>query len=142
MIVRESVPNDFFCIDWQPAQEVEAFSVMNVAEEVLSKTHALTVLNDNGACMAMAGLFEVGKDTAFVWVFLSRWAGRYMFGLTKLLKEAMIANACNYKFIETSVRSDFKPGHRWAKLCGFELVEEKYNNDPEGNAMDLYRRAV
>lgn len=142
MIVRESTLADFYSIDLQESQKHLSRFFPQAIEDVLVRCNSLTILNDNGACMALAGVTEKDKETAVVWVLLAGWAGRHMFGLTKLLKKLMAANTEGYRQIETVVYSDFKAGHRWARLFGFELLQKEYIHDAAGRPEDLYRRVL
>ena len=143
MIARAAVAEDFLHIEIQPMQTLRGVVLnMSMAKAVLKISHALTVLDAKNRVLAIAGVTETQPDTIFVWVFLSKDAGRYMLGLTRLLRRAMRENTRGYKTIETLVRSDFGPGHRWARLFGFECVQQRRSKDPDGNFEDLYRRAA
>ena len=143
MIARAAVAEDFLHIEIQPMQTLRGVVLnMSMAKAVLKISHALTVLDAKNRVLAIAGVTETQPDTIFVWVFLSKDAGRYMLGLTRLLRRAMRENTRGYKTIETLVRSDFGPGHRWAKMFGFECVQPGRSKDPDGNTEDLYRRAA
>ena len=143
MITRETIVDDFLNIEIQPMQAPESFKLnRGIAGSILEISHALTVLDAENEVLGIAGVTETRPDTAFVWVFLAASAGKHMLGLTRLLKRAMRENTRNYKTIETLVRSDFGPGHRWARLFGFECVQQRRSKDPDGNFEDLYRRAA
>ena len=143
MITRETIVDDFLNIEIQPMQALRGFAFNpRVAGAILRISHALTVLDAAGRTLAIAGVTETRPDTAFVWVLLDKNASAHMLGLTRLLKWAMRENTRNYKTIETLVRSDFGPGHRWARLFGFECVQQRRSKDPDGNFEDLYRRAA
>ena len=143
MIARAAVAEDFEHIEIQPMQTLRGVVLnMSMAKAVLKISHALTVLDAKNRVLAIAGVTETQPDTIFVWVFLSKDAGRYMLGLTRLLRRAMRENTRGYKTIETLVRSDFGPGHRWAKMFGFACVQPGRSRDPDGNLEDLYRRAA
>lgn len=143
MTIRETIAADFAAIDVQDTQILRGLCLTeDVGAAVLEKSNALTILNDHGACMCIAGVIEVGPATASVWVILAGWAGRHMPAITKILKWAMEQNTRGYKTVETVVRSDFLNGHRWARLFGFVKVREQYCTDPDGNFEDLYRRAA
>ena len=143
MIARAAVAEDFLHIEIQPMQTLRGVVLnMSMAKAVLKISHALTVLDAKNRVLAIAGVTETQVDTIFVWVFLSKDAGRHMLGLTRLLRRAMRENTRGYKTIETLVRSDFGPGHRWAKMFGFACVQPGRSRDPDGNLEDLYRRAA
>ena len=143
MTTRETIVDDFLNIEIQPMQAPESFKLSRgIAGAILEISHALTVLDAAGRTLAIAGVTETRPDTAFVWVLLDKNASAHMLGLTRLLKWAMRENTRNYKTIETLVRSDFGPGHRWAKMFGFECVQPGRSKDPDGNTEDLYRRAA
>ena len=143
MIARAAVAEDFLHIEIQPMQTLRGVVLnMSMAQAVMKISHALTVLDAKNRVLAIAGVTETQPDTIFVWVFLSKDAGRYMLGLTRLLRRAMRENTRGYKTIETLVRSDFGPGHRWAKMFGFACVQPGRSRDPDGILEDLYRRAA
>ena len=143
MTARETTIEDFLHLEIQTMQALRGFAFNpRVAGAILRISHALTVLDAAGRTLAIAGVTETRPDTAFVWVLLDKNASAHMLGLTRLLKWAMRENTRNYKTIETLVRSDFGPGHRWARLFGFECVQQRRSKDPDGNFEDLYRRAA
>ena len=143
MITRETIVDDFLNIEIQPMQAPESFKLSRgIAGAILEISHALTVLDAENKVLGIAGVTETRPGTAFVWVFLAASAGRHMLGLTRLLKRAMHENTRGYQFVETLVRTDFWPGHRWARMFGFECVQQRRSQDPDGNFEDLYRRAA
>ena len=143
MITRETIVDDFLNIEIQPMQAPESFKLSRgIAGAILEISHALTVLDAENKVLGIAGVTETQPGTAFVWVLLDKNASAHMLGLTRLLKWAMRENTRNYKTIETLVRSDFGPGHRWAKMFGFACVQPGRSKDPDGNLEDLYRRAA
>ena len=143
MIARAAVAEDFLHIEIQPMQTLRGVVLnMSMAKAVLKISHALTVLDAENRVMAIAGVIEKQPDVVSVWVLLAADAGRHMLAITRFLKWAMRENTRGYKTIETLVRSDFGPGHRWAKMFGFACVQPGRSRDPDGNLEDLYRRAA
>ena len=143
MIVRQAIVDDFVRLDLQPMQALEALKMdAAIGDLILRTSHAMTVLEAENAPLAIAGATETAPDTVFVWVLLSTLAGRHMLALTRILKRAMHENTRGYDFVETLVRADFGPGHRWAMMFGFECVRRWHSKDPDGNMEDLYRRAA
>ena len=143
MMARAAVAEDFSHIEIQPMQALRGFD-LNLATGImiLKVSHALTLLDAENKVVAIAGVVEKRPGVASVWVLLAKDAGRRMLAVTRFLKWAMRENTRNYKTIETLVRSDFGPGHRWARLFGFECVQQRRSKDPDGNFEDLYRRAA
>ena len=143
MMARAAVAEDFSHIEIQPMQALRGFD-FNLATGImiLEVSHALTLLDAENRVMAIAGVIEKRPGVASVWVLLARDAGRHMLAITRFLKWAMRENTRGYKTIETLVRSDFGPGHRWAKMFGFACVQPGRSKDPDGNLEDLYRRAA
>lgn len=143
MIARAAVAEDFLHIEIQPMQTLKGVVLnMSMAKAVLKISHALTVLDAKNRVLAIAGVIEKQPDVVSVWVLLAADAGRHMLAITRFLKWAMRENTRGYKTIETLVRSDFGPGHRWAKMFGFACVQPGRSRDPDGNLEDLYRRAA
>ena len=143
MIVRRAISDDFGLMDIQPMQALKSIKIdLGVGCAALRISHALTVLDAENRPLAIAGVTETAPDTVFVWVLLSGRASKHMLTITRILKRAMHENTQGYKFVETLVRSDFGPGHRWAKMFGFECVQPGRSKDPDGNTEDLYRRAA
>ena len=143
MMARAAVAEDFSHIEIQPMQALRGFD-LNLATGImiLKVSHALTLLDAENRVMAIAGVIEKQPDVVSVWVLLAADAGRHMLAITRFLKWAMRENTRGYKTIETLVRSDFGPGHRWAKMFGFACVQPGRSKDPDGNLEDLYRRAA
>lgn len=143
MTIRATIPEDFVAIELQPMQILRNFPLNpDTVAAILRISHALTLLDPDGRVVGMAGVIEKRPNVASVWVYLAAWAGKHMLAVTRFLKWAMRANTQGYAAIETLVRSDFAPGHRWAKMFGFECVQRGSSQDSDGNLEDLYRRTV
>ena len=94
----------------------------------------------DGKVIIIAGSLNVHDHIGMVWTLLSQGSERHLFSITKAIKEWL--DRQKIPRLETTVRHDFKAGHKWAKMLGFinETPEgmERYGTD--GKTYDLYAR--
>ncbi len=94
----------------------------------------------DGVPVAISGMFLVHPHIGNAWALLSDRAYQHLLPITKAIKQFLEGQ--NIKRIEVAVKHDFKEGHRWAKMLGFE------NETPngmraygiDGETYDLYAR--
>lgn len=85
------------------------------------------LLNDNvglsawagNHCVGAAGVIAIHKYRFLAWSFLSVNSGPFMLGITRKTKEVL--DSFKDVRVEMAVNVDFKEGHRWAKLLGFQM---------------------
>lgn len=106
--------------------------------KALEGPHAFTGLHD-GKVIAVAGLADVWPGRALLWSYMGGHAGPHMVAIHKVALR-MIA-AYEGARIEADVDVDFKPGHRWIKMLGFELETARMRKyRPDGGDMAKYVR--
>jgi RimJ/RimL family protein N-acetyltransferase len=91
----------------------------------------------DGKIYCCIGLIKVWKDRGRVWSLIDIKAGQHMVALIRTFKK--LYKQHKIKRIEIDVKSDFKQGHRMAKLLGFkrEGTMIKYFDDMN---FDLYAK--
>ena len=96
---------------------------------VLEKQNSWTAVLD-GDPIACGGLVEQWPGRYTAWTYLNAKSGPHMRFVTRAVAEKLDAVVGR---IETTVRCDFKAGHRWMKLLGFEVETERMKAyGPEG----------
>ena len=94
------------------------FSELTAAQcRYLQTQNSWTLLADTEP-VACGGTMEMWPGRHQVWVYTTPTAGRCMVRISRLAKliiEPIVGR------IESTVRADFKQGHRWAKMMGFEV---------------------
>jgi hypothetical protein len=99
---------------------------------------AFTLLDDDRPVGA-GGLIRLGQSTAMAWA----WIGPCGPALFRRIHHITLQAFDHFRFrrIEAVVRQDWPPGHRWARLLGFCLVQETMSAYlPGGARATLYVR--
>ena len=140
MRIKTTDAADFTRLDPQDEQAHDLVQyTLEYGRKVLAACEAATILSNDGVVVAIVGVVVVHPGRALVWTMLARDAGRHMLGLTKTVKK-LLQGFCNYDRVEATVRADFSPGHRWARLFGFERECTMRRFGPDGQDYDLYAR--
>ncbi len=94
---------------------------------------------DGSKCIGAAGIIYINKFRSIAWALLGRDSGKHMLTLTRKVRE--IIHSHPSPRIEILVDYDFKEGHRWAKLMGFEVEAPRMQKHGFfGNDETLYAR--
>lgn len=72
----------------------------------------------NGDPIVCAGLIQYWPGRSQAWAYMGKNAGRHMTWVTNRVMEHL---AKVQGRIEMTVRMDFEPGQRWARMLGFEV---------------------
>jgi len=118
---------------------------MNVQEyitdetwENLPKKTSFTYEAD-GKKLAVGGWIEISKHRATLWAYLHKDIKNRLAIIHRII-EKTIADL-PYNRLELEVDYDFKQGHRWAKMLGFEVETEKAKwYRPDGKDATVYVR--
>ena len=122
----------------QEAQQYMQVYISEADTKALEQGHAYTGFK-NGTVLICAGVMPIWKGRGLAWAYVAQQAGRHMVELTKNVKRVL--DTLPFNRIEAAVDVDFKPGHRWARLLGFELeVERMRKFRPDGGDSALYAR--
>ena len=131
-------PADLDELRLQPAQEYLAAFVgrPGYGQELVDAGPCYTVRQD-GKIIYCAGVVELWQGRASAWALLSGEAGRSMIGLHRMVKDFL--DNCGIRRVEAYVYPDFEPGHRWARMLGFEQ-EGLMKAFQQGADMVMYSR--
>ena len=88
--------------------------------------------------MFVFGVFPHWENRFEGFLLLSRNAGRCMVAIHKEVLRFM--NSIQTRRLETTVDVDFKEGHRWVKMLGFQPEGYMKHYRPDGADMVLYAR--
>lgn len=91
----------------------------------------------DGDVLAVAGIMPQWKGSGLGWSFLARGWRRHAKRITREVERYL--RASEYHRIETAVKIDFAPGHKWAERLGFYLetpLARKWG--PDGEDYSLY----
>lgn len=137
MIVRAFLPDDIKQMRLQPHQEyLKAWlndTQLAMAAEYPSRTGEV-----DGVPVASAGILPMWPGRYQAWAYLAADAGKYM---TKIHREVYgFLESTDAKRVEAVVDSDFRAGHRWIKLLGFEWEGTMRCYTPDGRDCDRYAR--
>lgn len=98
----------------------------------------------DGKPMIFAGMIQIHPHIGMMWAILSEDCKNHMLSATRAVKKFMDDHA-HIPRLETAVQRDFKEGHRWAKMLGFQNETPEIgmrNFDEAGATYDLYARCV
>jgi hypothetical protein len=116
----------------QPEQLIELSAFTPAFAAQVTHTDAWTIL-DRDDVLFCGGVIEY-QGIGVLWAAVSSHIGYRMFGVTRRCQRYL---DLNHLRIETSVRTDFAPGCRWAELLGFRREEHLSREGFDGS--DHYR---
>lgn len=94
---------------------------------------------DGEKVVICAGVIPRPPNRGEAWAILDKDSGKYMLPITRAVQSFL--RSCPIKRIEASVSVDFKAGHRWAKMLGFDLEAERMlAYEPNGGDCSLYAK--
>ena len=88
------------------------------SSKALELLDSWSLIDEAGDIIGCAGTIPQWEGRCIAWVYLTQRSGKCMLRITRLVKkylESVIGR------IEMTVRADFKPGHKWARLLGFYI---------------------
>lgn len=107
--------------------------------EILAQQPAITVADGDGTILMCGGVSTPWPNRAILWACVSVKAGARMLALHRAAKPVLDRQP--YKRIETTVRTDFEQGHRWARMMGFQMEAARMEcYGPDGQDYSLYAR--
>lgn len=134
-------PEDLLAIRVQRAQRSPFMRGLRAehAENLSAQGEGRTVRDsESGLILFCGGYLPLHAGRALLWAVLASEAAPRLHGLTKTVRGFL--DAIPHRRLETSVRSDFPPGHRWARLLGFECEGVMRAFGEEGENHHLYAR--
>lgn len=142
---RLVAPGDDIRIDVQDMQRIDGFGEERWDAE---KWRELVMQSDwceqavrDGRTIAVAGWTRLWPGVVHAYASLSCDAGSSLVAITRRVRKAM-DDATGVRRFQMSVRSDFGPGIRWARLLGFEPEGVLSCYGPDGSDHILYARIV
>lgn len=103
--------------DANPMADGGSFIAVDGVLAQLEGQNSWTGVKD-GDPIVCAGTIQQWPGRHQAWAYMGKGTGPHMVWITK----AVLANLAVVKGrIEMTVRADFEPGRRWAKMLGFEL---------------------
>lgn len=94
----------------------------------------------DGVCLGAAGVLPVWKERAYAWALLSVYAAPHLMAITRKVRYVVQTFPANR--VEMVVRTEFKEGHRWARVLGFrqETPDGMPGYFEDGGSATLYAR--
>jgi hypothetical protein len=92
----------------------------------------------DGQIVGSCGIVPVHAGLANAWALLSDCGSRRFLRIHKAV--ARFLDGQRFRRVQTTVRSDFAAGHRWALALGFEAEARLEAWGPEGDDYHLYKR--
>lgn len=136
--VHPFVPADLAELSLQPSQEfLSAFIGRPGYGQELVDAGPCYTARSGGRIVCCAGLVSLWPGRASAWALLSADAGRCMVPLHRAVAEFF--DSCDIERVEAYVVPDFMPGHRWARMLGFEF-EGRMRAFQRGQDMCMYAR--
>lgn len=135
-------PSDLGRLRLQPAQSEIGGWVKDEHGEALSAVGPAYTVHRGDDVIACAGLSMEWPGRAVAWAMVSQCGPRLFLWLH--YRVLIFLDTCGVRRVETTVRSDFDAGHRWAGALGFS--RETPNGmpawGPSGECFDLYARVT
>jgi hypothetical protein len=116
----------------QPEQMIEVSALTPEFAAGLARTDAWTIV-DGEETLFCGGVVEY-QGIGVLWAAVSSRIGRRMITVTRMCQRYLSLSSLR---IETSVRTDFAPGCRWAELLGFRREQHLPREGFDGS--DHYR---
>lgn len=120
----------------QPEQLIELSAFTPAFAAQVSHTDAWTIV-DGEDVLFCGGVVEY-QGIGVLWAAVSSRIGRRMLTVTRMCQRYLSLNPLR---IETSVRTDFVPGCRWAELLGFRREQTLSREGFDGSDHYRYVRA-
>lgn len=134
-------PEHLECLELQEAQK-------NFNQLILDPDHYVEMVTENGHAYAViddektycvAGLIELWPERQLLWSLMSKDAGPHLFFITRAAKNLL--TLFGSKRVEATIDVNFKEGHRFIKLLGFQMEAELMRAyEPDGTDCSLYAR--
>jgi hypothetical protein len=123
----------------QPSQEYLSAFVgrPGYGQELVEAGPCYTVRRD-GKIICCAGVVNLWTGRASAWALLSWDAGKSMRPLHREVLKFL--DRCEIRRVEAYVYPAFEPGHRWARMLGFEFEGLMRAFGQDGNDMAMYAR--
>lgn len=131
MIVDTFQVTDLLNIHVQEAQRSALQHLDLELAKTLEGADAFTVRH-NGEIMLCGGFAQFYPGRGECWSFMSRYAGGHMVGVFRVVKTYIEMLTC--RRVEMTVDCEFEPGHRLARMLGFQLEA------PQMRAYDMFGR--
>jgi hypothetical protein len=90
--------------------------------------------------VACAGFWPQWEGRAIVWALVSETAGKHFLGFHRAVLRAFDAHP--YRRIETTVKTGFTEGERWARMLGMTKEATLRSYAPNGDDYDLYSKVT
>ena len=139
MIVRPWEKGDTVRVDLQEGQKyIPSLIDMNADLSELSAIGHVFTFQEDDTILGVIGVEPMWSGRANTWALLSKFCGKHFISIHKI--GAMIIDDLGYRRYEATVDIDFKAGHRWVKMLGFEPEGYMKAYRPDGEDMVLYAR--
>lgn len=122
----------------QPEQRFCLGHITAAHAKALEGKYSFTALVD-GEPIAVGGITELWENRALCWTFIDGRAGEYFVQLHKIVRDLL--DMVPYRRLEAETSCDFKQGHRWLRMLGFQLEAERMRAfRVDGGDSSLYAR--
>ena len=138
MIVRDWRKGDVESIKVQDSQLDILSHMDDLNIEPLAEMGVVWTIEQDNDIICVCGLAPQWTNRAVAWAVLSETAGKYFIKLHRIIKK--LFNQVDYRRIEATVDINFKQGHRWMRMLGFEPEGYMKAYTPLGDDQILYAR--
>ncbi len=138
MIVRDWKKEDIGRIKVQESQLDILGSLDDLDIEPLAKIGLVKTIEQDNNVLCVLGLSPQWTNRAIAWAVLSETSGNHFIKLHRIARN--LFNSFDFRRIEATVDVNFKQGHRWMKMLGFEPEGYMKAYTPTGGDQILYAR--
>lgn len=119
MIVVPYKAEHLMALKMQPGQGYLMPYVTDEYAKALESQFAFTAMDEDNEVVAVGGIAELWSNRGLAWAFIDSRAGQHFLALHKAV--ARVLAFVPYRRIEAETPCEFRQGHRWLKMLGFEL---------------------
>ncbi len=138
MIVREWREGDVERMKVQHSQLSIKESLLDLDIAPLAEQGLVWTGESDEGIIAVGGLAPQWKGRAVAWTVISEISGKYFMQIHRAVRDVLIHSG--FRRIEATVDVNFKQGHRWMKMLGFEPEGYMKAYTPSGDDQILYAR--
>jgi hypothetical protein len=140
MLVQTLKADHLTRLELQPEQQYFKQLISNPDDYVkmVSDGDAYAIV-EGDETMCAFGIIELWPNRSMIWALMSANCGPHMTGMVRIGRR--MVKTSGSRRVEAHVDCDFKAGHRFMKLLGFDVEAERMRSyEPDGRDCTLYAR--
>lgn len=109
-------------------QRGKPYSFLNSDQRIFLASNGLSysVISKSGRILMCAGIQKHWEHRGEGWAMFDLELKKEFIGVHRIVKRFL--DVTPFRRVEATVEANFEPGHRWAKLLGFEMEAPRLKN--------------